>query len=90
MAELPELEVTRTVLARELVGKKIKTVEVSTKNVIKRHKTKAQFTDLLAGRKIVKIERKGAYLVWQLDSPDVLVVENYRTMSVLLSLRRFG
>jgi formamidopyrimidine-DNA glycosylase len=76
--ELPEVEVMRRDLERDVVGKKIKESEVkSSKNamrVIRRHKTRKEFTARLAGRKIVKIERRGKYVLMPLDSGDVLVV----------------
>jgi formamidopyrimidine-DNA glycosylase len=76
--ELPEVEVMRRDLERDVVGKKIKESEVkSSKNamrVIRRHKTRKEFTARLAGRKILKIERRGKYVLMPLDSGDVVVV----------------
>jgi formamidopyrimidine-DNA glycosylase len=76
--ELPEVEVMRRDLERDVVGKKIKDAEVkSSKNamrVIRRHKTRKEFTSRLAGRKITKIERRGKYILLSLDGGDVLVV----------------
>jgi formamidopyrimidine-DNA glycosylase len=76
--ELPEVEVMRRDLERDVVGRKIKEAEVKgTKNamrVIRRHKTRKDFTSRLAGRKIAKVERRGKYLTLTLDGGDVLVV----------------
>jgi formamidopyrimidine-DNA glycosylase len=76
--ELPEVEVMRRDLERDVVGRKIKTAEVkSSKNamrVIRRHSTRKDFTSRLAGRKIVKAERRGKYVLLGLDGGDVLVV----------------
>jgi formamidopyrimidine-DNA glycosylase len=76
--ELPEVEVMRRDLERDVVGKKIKESEVkSSKNamrVIRRHKTRKEFTTRLAGRKILKVERRGKYVLMPLDSGDVVVV----------------
>lgn len=76
--ELPEVEVMRRDLDRDVVGKKIKDAEVkSSKNamrVIRRHKTRKEFTSRLAGRKIAKTERRGKYILLHLDGGDVLVV----------------
>jgi formamidopyrimidine-DNA glycosylase len=76
--ELPEVEVMRRDLERDVVGKKIKDAEVKgTKNAmraIRRHKTRKEFTSRLSGRKIAKVERRGKYLMMTLDSGDVLVV----------------
>jgi formamidopyrimidine-DNA glycosylase len=76
--ELPEVEVMRRDLERDVVGKKIKDAEVkSSKNamrIIRRHKTRKDFTSRLTGRKIAKIERRGKYIFMHLDGGDVLVV----------------
>jgi hypothetical protein len=76
--ELPEVEVMRRDLERDVVGKKIKDVDVkASKNamrVIRRHKTRKEFTSRLAGRKITKVERRGKYILMHLDGGDVLVV----------------
>jgi formamidopyrimidine-DNA glycosylase len=76
--ELPEVEVMRRDLERDVVGKKIKAAEVKqSKNAmraIRRHKTRKEFTSRLAGHKIAKVERRGKYILVTLDSGDVLVV----------------
>jgi formamidopyrimidine-DNA glycosylase len=76
--ELPEVEVVRRDLEKEVVGKRIKGVEVrpqrNAMRVIRRHARRKEFADLLAGRKIAKIDRKGKYLLLHLDDGDVLVV----------------
>ena len=76
--ELPEVEVMRRDLERDVVGKKIKTAEVKqSKNAmraIRRHKTRKEFTARLAGKKITKVERRGKYISITLDSGDLLVV----------------
>jgi formamidopyrimidine-DNA glycosylase len=75
--ELPEVEVMRRDLERDVVGRRVKEAEVkSSKNamrVIRRHKTRREFTSKLVGRKLTKIERRGKYLLITLDSGDVLV-----------------
>jgi formamidopyrimidine-DNA glycosylase len=76
--ELPEVEVMRRDLERDVVGKKIKAAEVKqSKNAmraIRRHKTRKEFTARLTGRKITRVERRGKYVLVTLDSGDVLVV----------------
>src|SRR5882757_6562580 len=74
MPELPEVEVMRRDLEREVVGKKIKSVEVTGTRSIRRHKNKKEFTDILTGRKIMAVQRRGKYLVLKLDGSDALVV----------------
>ncbi len=75
--ELPEVEVMRRDLEKDVIGRRIKEAEVKpSKNamrVIRRHPKRKDFTSRLEGRKITKVERRGKYLVMPLDSGDVLV-----------------
>ena len=76
--ELPEVEVMRRDLEKDVVGLRIKEAEVkSSKNamrVIRRHKTRKDFTARLVGHKVTKVERRGKYVLMTLDSGEVLVV----------------
>ena len=76
--ELPEVEVMRRDLDKDVVGRKIASAEVRpSKNamrVIRRHDKRKDFTSRLAGRKISKTDRRGKYVLLSLDSGDVLVV----------------
>ena len=74
MPELPEVEVVRRDLDREVVGKKIKAVEVDGMRSVRRHHNRKQFTTRLVDRKITAVERRGKYLLLRLDGDDVLVV----------------
>ncbi len=74
MPELPEVEVMRRDLEREIVGKKVKAVDVTGTRAIRRHKSKKQFVDALVDRKFTGVSRKGKYLLCRLDGDDVLVV----------------
>lgn len=74
MPELPEVEVLRRDLDKEIVGKKIKSVEVTGTRSIRRHKNKKEFVALLEGRKIVAVQRRGKYLVVKLDDNEALIV----------------
>jgi formamidopyrimidine-DNA glycosylase len=75
--ELPEVEVMRRDLEKDVVGRRIKTAEVkSSRNamrVIRRHGKRKDFTSRLEGRKLTKVERRGKYVLLHLDSGDVLV-----------------
>ena len=75
MAELPEIETLRRELDKELAQKKIKTVELTALKTIPRYKTKKLFTDMLEGRKIVGLERKGPFLVAKLEGGDALMID---------------
>jgi len=74
MPELPEVEVMRRDLEREVVGKKIKAVEVTGTRSVRRHKNRKEFITILTGRKITGVQRRGKYLVMKLDGNDALVV----------------
>ncbi len=74
MPELPEVEIVRKDLERDVIGKKIKDVDVRLPRIIRRHRSKREFADRLLTRTIVKIERRGKYILLHLDSGDVLVM----------------
>ncbi|HEX6310378.1 MAG TPA: bifunctional DNA-formamidopyrimidine glycosylase/DNA-(apurinic or apyrimidinic site) lyase [Acidimicrobiia bacterium] len=74
MPELPEVEVIRHDLEREIVGKKIKAVDVDGMRSIRRHHNRKQFAGRLVGRKVTGVERRGKYLLCKLDGGDVLVI----------------
>ena len=63
MPELPEVEVMRRDLEREVVGKKIKAVEVTGTRSVRRHRNRKEFITVLTGRKITAVQRRGKYLV---------------------------
>ncbi len=74
MPELPEVETIRRDLEKEVVGRRIKQVEVKGKRSIRRHKSGPEFRKHLEGRKLVSIRRAGKYLLVGLEDDDVLVV----------------
>src|SRR5262245_43111397 len=74
MPELPEVEVVRRDLEREIVGKRIKTVEVDGMRTVRRHHNRKQFISRLEGKKFTGVERRGKYLLCRLDGPDILVI----------------
>jgi formamidopyrimidine-DNA glycosylase len=71
--ELPEVETIRRELDRDVVGRKIKSVEVRGTRTVRRQ-PKKQFIARLEGTKITAVDRKGKYLLLRLDSGDVLVI----------------
>jgi formamidopyrimidine-DNA glycosylase len=74
MPELPEVETIRREFDREVVGKRIKSVEVLGTRSIRRHTNKKQFISRLEGQKITGVQRRGKYLLATLESGDVLVI----------------
>jgi formamidopyrimidine-DNA glycosylase len=74
MPELPEVETIRRDLEKEVVGKKIKAVEVTGMRSIRRHANRKHFISRLEGRKVTGVDRKGKYLLLRLDGTDFLVI----------------
>ena len=75
MPELPEVETIRRQLEREIVGKKIKTVEVKDADVLKRNKSKKAFVSTLEGAKLKNLQRVGTYLQFTLDTGDFFYID---------------
>src|SRR5262249_58426968 len=59
MPELPEVEVVRRDLEREIVGKRVKAVEADGMRSIRRHHNRKQFANRLVGKRVAGIERRG-------------------------------
>jgi formamidopyrimidine-DNA glycosylase len=76
--ELPEVEVMRRDLEKEVVGRRVRSVEVrphrNAMRVIRRHARRKEFEDRLSGKKIARVDRKGKYVLLHLDDGQVLVV----------------
>ena len=82
--ELPEIETIRRDLDREIGGKKIKSVDVSSVAVIEGSKNKKTFSSERVGTKLGLVERKGLYLMTELDKKKLLFIK----LGVGASLRR--
>jgi formamidopyrimidine-DNA glycosylase len=78
MPTLVEVEVVRRDLDREVVGRRIKDVEVrpgsKSMKVIKRHGRRKEFQDLLTGARIDRVARLGTWLRLELDNDFVLAI----------------
>jgi len=74
MPELPEVETIRRDLEKEVIGRRIKQVEVTGKRSVRRHKDPVDFEKTLEGKKIASIRRAGKYLLFGLEADEVLVV----------------
>jgi formamidopyrimidine-DNA glycosylase len=74
MPELPEVEVVRRDLEREIVGKRVKGVEADGMRSIRRHHNRKQFANRLVGKRITGVERRGKYILVKLDGGEVLVI----------------
>jgi formamidopyrimidine-DNA glycosylase len=84
MPELPEVEVLRRQLEKEYVGKRIRAVDVKTrqyvkeakpgpKRMAKHHIAPKEFEKRLVGGKVKAVHRKGKYLAFELDNRNFLV-----------------
>lgn len=74
MTQLPEIEVIRKHLEKDVVGKRIKEVTVKTAGIVGHHRNRPEFARALEGRKIEAISRRGTDLLLELDEGKVLVV----------------
>jgi formamidopyrimidine-DNA glycosylase len=73
-AELPELELVKRDLEREIAGRKIKDVAAAGMSVLPRYKSRKAFGSQLDGVKINAVLRQGHHLIFPLDSEDILVI----------------
>ncbi len=78
MPQLPEVETLRRDLEREIVGRRIKEVEVRPRTdamkIVRYHPRRKDLTDLLEGAKVERAGRRGMNLLLDLDNGRVLVV----------------
>ncbi len=71
MLELPEVEVLRKDLEKEIVGKKVKDVIVQSASVVRPfHRNRPDFAKALEGHKIEAVRRRGKVLFIDLDEDD--------------------
>ena len=76
MLELPEVEVLRKDLEKEVVGKKVKDVTVETAGLVTHfHSKRPDFVKALAGRKIEAVRRRGRVLFLDLDDEHTWIID---------------
>jgi formamidopyrimidine-DNA glycosylase len=75
VTHLPEVEVLRKDLEKELVGKRFKDVNVKNAQLVARHRNRPEFAKALAGRKIEAVSRAGTWLLFELDEDQVLAMQ---------------
>ena len=83
MPELPEVETLRRDLEREVVGRKVKGVDVKAARAVRRHRNRAEFADRLVGRKVAEVGRRATTLLLGLDGGEVLTIRLGRTGRLL-------
>lgn len=72
MPELPEVETVRRDLAGSIDGKRIEKVEILNPGSLKGAAPKL-FSRMMAGKRLVRFERRGKYLILYLDTGQLLV-----------------
>jgi formamidopyrimidine-DNA glycosylase len=75
VTQLPEVEVIRKDLEKEVVGKRFKDITVKTPGIVARHRNRPEFVKALQGHKIEAVSRRGTRLLFELDADAVLVVQ---------------
>jgi formamidopyrimidine-DNA glycosylase len=74
--ELPEVEVLRRDLEKEIVGKRVKDVIVETPSVVRPfHRNRPEFVKALAGRKVEAARRRGTVIFLDLDEGQTWIVD---------------
>ncbi|GAF67056.1 formamidopyrimidine-DNA glycosylase [Bacillus sp. TS-2] len=76
MPELPEVETVRRTLTELIVGKTIEEIDIFWPRIIKRPDDTHQFKTILIGQSILSIERRGKFILFQLD--DFVLVSHLR------------
>ncbi|HEX9888997.1 MAG TPA: DNA-formamidopyrimidine glycosylase family protein [Nitriliruptorales bacterium] len=76
MLELPEVEVLKKDLEKEVVGKRVKDVMVETASIVRPyHRTRPDFVKALEGRRIEAVRRRGAALFLDLDEDQTWIID---------------
>lgn len=84
MPELPEIETVKSVIEPKVKGLTIEKVTVNRPEVIA-YPAANQFCDLLTGQTISRMERRGKFLLFALDSGDRMVLHLRMTGCLLLT-----
>lgn len=79
MPALPEVEVIRRDLEKEIVGRRIKDVDVrqgsNAMKVFPKHGRRKEIQELLEGAKVEKVDRVGMRIVFDLDNDHVMIID---------------
>lgn len=82
MIFLPEAEIVRRELDRDVVGRKIKDVDIAVAKIAKRGGNRTQVASAITGAKIQGLERLGTHFVFTLDNEQMLVMALSPTTAV--------
>lgn len=79
MPALPEVEVIRRDLEKEIVGRRIKDVDVrqgsNAMKVFPKHGRRKEIQELLEGAKVEKVDRMGMKIMFELDNGHVMLID---------------
>ncbi|MFO7959358.1 MAG: DNA-formamidopyrimidine glycosylase family protein [Nitriliruptoraceae bacterium] len=76
MLELPEVEVLRKDLEKEVVGKRVKDVDVRSPSIVRPlHRNRPEFVKALEGRKVEGARRRGSTILLTLDEDLTWVID---------------
>ncbi|WP_378956376.1 DNA-formamidopyrimidine glycosylase [Pelosinus sp. sgz500959] len=73
MPEMPEVEIIRRTLIKQVAGRRIKEVEFLLSRLVK-WPSAGEFQAVLTGKKIIDLTRRGKYLLFHLDDRQIMVV----------------
>ncbi len=76
MPELPEVEIVRTILSEQIIGKTIDDIKITYPKIIRTPADSEQFKLLLKGKQLDAINRRGKYLLFVFD--DITLVSHLR------------
>jgi formamidopyrimidine-DNA glycosylase len=79
---LPEAEIVRRELERDVVGRKIKDVNIEIAKVVKRSGNRTTMANAMIGAKLQSLERRGTHLIFTLDNEQSLVIALSPTTTV--------
>lgn len=82
MPELPEVETIRRVLAKRIIGKKIKNLELSSTKVVRTDH--AVLEQALVGQRISRIDRIGKLLIFCIDGTDDTILIHLKMTGQLI------
>jgi formamidopyrimidine-DNA glycosylase len=74
VSQLPEVEVLRRDLERDVVGKRFKDVDVRAAGLVARHREATDLAQALVGERVAGITRRGVHLTLDLDGGNALVI----------------
>ncbi len=84
MPELPEVETIKNDLGPQIVGKRIRSIELLWEGMVK-DPSPDEFRRRVAGQLITSLDRRGKYLLMRLGSGDTLIIHLRMTGALLVS-----